>query len=247
MKIFDFIKENTRNYKPTEIYCYGPSTTSFEYVFPNWCEVLRYGLKTALEEYFDDYNQINWNLFVHNMGLDGAVSSELLERLNSLVLSKNPNVVFISATTNDFCHNLPIKDMRENMFKIISDSLEAGAYTIFFTMVPSINEKHNNEYAKYLKEEIAISEEFSHNERFIFVNMFDIFPKELLEKSYTYIEENENHVVGVESGTIDYIHYNRYGNVVVAKIFLKEIFGVEFDHDQFLKDINDETIKYPRF
>lgn len=92
-----------------------------------------------------------------------------------------------------------------------------------------------------------VSREFKNDKNFIFVNLFELFPKNLIRKSYTLISEEGNEVVGIEPGSIDPIHYNRYGNAIVAKILLKQVFGIDFDGEKFLKGLDNPNKQYPDY
>ncbi len=104
----------------------------------------------------------------------------------------------------------------------------------------------NKKVYDWKKADQEIADDFKGNKNFIFIDLFGLFPKEAIEKSYTLIAE-KNEDVGVEEGEIDPIHYNRYGNAIVAKILLKEVFNIDFDEEKFLKDFMDPTVKYPRY
>ena len=92
-----------------------------------------------------------------------------------------------------------------------------------------------------------VAKEFAGNKNFIFVNLFKLFPKSLIKKSYTLISEEGNDVIGIPAGEIDPVHYNKYGNAIVAKILLKEVFGIDFDEKVFLKDLNDQSKQFPDY
>ncbi len=51
----------------------------------------------------------------------------------------------------------------------------------------------------------------------------------------------------LKKGEIDPIHYNRYGNAIVAKILLKKVFSVDFDEEKFLEDLANPIVKWPRY
>ena len=247
MNLLEEIKKRVAESIPVQIYYYGPSTTSFEYVFPNWGEILRYVLKTEMEKYFTDYNQINWNLFTHNMGLDGALSKDLLDRFPSLVLRNNPDIIFLHTGKNDLHFGVSTEVTKGNTVKMIDAALKQSVFVVFATSIPSLKEETNLRYQPYLEVEKQVGEMFKENPNFIFVNMFDGFSKEDIKKSYTFIEEIRNDSLDLNPGDVDYIHYNLYGNAKVAEILLKETTKVDFSTDKFLKSIKDETIKYPKY
>jgi lysophospholipase L1-like esterase len=246
MNFFEDIKKQIEQNKLFLIAYYGASTTSAEYCFPNWGEIIRYVLKDALEESTGIYQKAYWNLQTMNMGLNGALSADLLERFDFWVLDKNPNLIFLNVGKNDPYRNIDKEVTRKNTKTIIEKSLEKNIKVVFTTTMPALRDDLNKKVLEYIKVDQEIAEYFKGNENFIFVDLFNFFPKEAIKKSYTLIGE-ENNNVGVKEGETDPIHYNRYGNAIVAKILLKKVFDIDFDEEKFLKDLTDPTVKYPSY
>ncbi len=225
---------------------YGASTTSQENIFPNWGEVMRYVLEDYLYE--DEHlKKAYWNIQTLNAGLNGASSVDLLGRMDKWVLDKNPNMIFLSVGKNDAYVGIEKKITEENTKKIIRKALDKNTRVVFTTTVPSLRKDLNEKTREYVEVDRSVAEKFSKENNFIFVDLFGLFPKNLIEKSYILISEENNEDIGVEEGENDPIHYNRFGNAIVAKILLKEVFGVDFDENKFLKDLSDNTKKYPDY
>lgn len=246
MSLLESMKQTIAGNKPVHIAYYGPSTTSFEYVFPNWGEIIRYVLKNHLESSFE-YNQLYWNLFTHNLGLDGAKSSEMLARFDELVLGTKPHTLILHAGINDYYFNVPLEESEKNISALIDKALAAGIAVIYWTTVPTAKSERNAACEAYCDVERKIAGRFAGNPLFAFVDAFALFPKDAISKSYTLIEEFENPVLGLKPGDIDYDHFNRYGNAVLAGLILSQAFGISFDHEQFLADSADPSKKYPRY
>lgn len=247
MIFFDDIKKRVEQDKPFLIAYYGASTTSFEYVFPNWGEVIRYVLKDELERKTGDYQKAYWNLQTINLGLNGASSSDLLERFDSLILKVKPDLLFLSAGKNDFYYDIDKKITRENTRKLIEKTLENNIRAVFMTTVPSLRPDLNEKLAGHVEIDRAVADDFSENNNFIFIDFYNLFPENLIEKSYSLISSGGNEHVGYKPGETDPIHYNKYGNAAVAEILLKEVFNIDFNKDIFLKDLNDPAKKYPEY
>ncbi|MDF2879035.1 MAG: hypothetical protein K0S30_2131 [Clostridia bacterium] len=81
-------------------------------------ETYIYRLDNYLSAY---YPGISWN--VHNALLKGATTVEMLRNLKDKVLIHNPNVVFISISSNDSCNAsnklIGLKEFEENLTEIL--------------------------------------------------------------------------------------------------------------------------------
>ncbi len=247
---FEDIKKSVEKDESFLIAYYGASTTSQEYMFPNWGEIIRYTLKYAFEnedEGEDDYKKYMWNIHTINLGLDGASSTDLLERFDNLVLSKKPNIIFLDASKNDVYYKIDKKVTENNNKKLIKKALDKGIKVVFTARIPSLRENLNKKIIEYNEIDKKIAKEFSENKNFIFIDLFNIFPKTLIKESYTLIHPISNEYIGIKAGEIDPIHYNKLGNVIVSKILLKEVFNIDFDENKFLKDLSDNTKMFPDY
>ena len=247
MNFLESIKNKLKKKEVVDIVYYGPSTTSVEYVLPNWGEIIWRVLKMELDKDFSDYHQVWWNLFAHNTGLDGATSGDLLARLNDRVLKKKPMMVFLQPGTNDFYFKVDKKETRKNITAMIRKLLKKGIKVVYWTDAPSVRPDRNTDYEDNHQIEMKIAEKFKEDPNFLFINIFKLFSKDAVAKSYTLIETQSNESLGLMPGDLDYVHFNRYGNVIVAKILLKEAFGINFDENKFLQSLSDNSNKYPKY
>ena len=245
--IFEEIKKSVENDKLYLIAYYGASTTSHEYIFPNWGDIIRYVLKYQLEQILNDWKKPLWNIHTINLGLDGATSSDLYSRFDDIVLSLNPNLIFLEEGKNDMYFNIDKKITETNKKKTIRKALDKGIKVVFISTIPSLSESLNKKIRENMKVDLNVAREFKDNKNFSFVNLFELFPKNLIKKSYTLISEDGNDVIGISKGEIDPIHYNKYGNAIVAKILLKQVFGIDFNENAFLKDLENQSKQFPNY
>jgi len=241
------IIESCKKDEPFLIAFYEASTTSQESVFPNWAEIIRYVLKDIIGEKIKDYYKSFWNIHTINLGLDGASSIDLIKKFDSLVLDKKPSLIFLENGKNDFYYKIPKKLSSENTMGIIKKALNRKIKVIFMSEFPSLREDINKNLREYIELDKKTARFFEENENFTFVNLFELLPRDILEKIYTRISPENNDDVGYKIGEIDPIHYNALGNMVVAKILLKEVFGLDFDEKSFFKEYRDQSIKYPKY
>lgn len=244
---FEEIRTSVEKDKPFLIAYYGASTTSHEGVFPNWGDIIRYVLKYQLEETLKDWKKPCWNIHTINLGFDGATSNDLLNRFDELVLSKKPDLIFLEEGKNDIYFDINKRITEANNKKTIQKALNKGIKVVFISSIPSLRESLNKKIKNNMEIDYSVASEFKDNKNFIFVDLFKSFPKNLIEKSYTLISEEGNDVVGIDPGSIDPIHYNRYGNSIVAKILLKQAFGIDFDEKKFLKDLDNLSKQFPGY
>lgn len=243
MKNFQKDLENKiKQDKIFSIVYYGASTTSIDYVFPGWGSIMRYWLRDYIKENVGPYY---WNLQTVNRGLDGASSGELLERFSQMIESVNPDLVFLNIGKNDYYYKIKQEETEKNTRKIIEKSLKNGYKVVFTTSVPALTKDLNQKIKPNVDLDRRMAQEFSDNKDFIFVDFYNFFSEEDLKRSYTLISDNGNKVIGIKPGEVDPIHFNKYGNALVAKILLKEVFGIEFAHEKFIRDLDDNTKKYP--
>jgi lysophospholipase L1-like esterase len=162
-------------------------------------------------------------------------------------LSKKPSLVFLHAGANDFYYDVDKKEARKNISSMINKLLRKGAMVVYWTTAPSSRDDRNEAYEAYRKIEMKIASKFTDNPNFIFVDMFNLFPKDSISKSYTLIEPDGNEILGLKAGDLDYVHFNQYGNAVIAKILLKEAFDINFDENKFLQSLSDNSNKYLKY
>jgi len=215
-------------------------------VFPAWPEIVRYALREHLEKIIGDWKIPDWYIQTANRALDGATSRELAEECEEFVIKEKPDLVFLSVAKNDAYFNVDTKETEINAKKIIDILLKNKIFTIFTTNVPSVDKKINAKIMPFVEADRKAAQFYGQEANFKFVDFFNLIPEQIAEKIYTFISDG-NEFVGLKSGDIDTIHFNRYGNALVAGIVLKECFGINFDADKFMADLKDESRMYPRF
>ena len=246
----DLIKEIEKKIKSENIYkivFYGASTTTVTYSFPNWAEIMRYVLREKLDEIIGDWKVPSWFIQSFNGGLDGANSKELLMNLERFVIKEDPDAVFLSASKNDVYYNFKVGETEKNIKQIIEKLLKNEIKVIFTTSIPSSSESRNNKINNFVENDRNIAFEYKDNSNFLFVDFFKLIKKKYRGKMYTLIQESNEKITDSKLGDVDTIHFNKYGNMVIASILLKKCFGIEFNADKFMKDIKDDTRKNPRF
>ncbi|MCK4592483.1 SGNH/GDSL hydrolase family protein [Candidatus Parcubacteria bacterium] len=246
----NIIKEIEKKIKKEDIFkivFYGASTTVVAYSFPNWAEIMKYVLREKFEEIIGDWKAPYWFIQSFNGGLDGASSKDLLINLERFVIKENPNLVFLSASKNDAYYNFKVEETKKNTKQIIEKLLKRKIRIIFTASIPSSSESRNNKINNFVENDRNIASEYKDNSNFLFVDFFKLIKKKYRGKMYTLIQESNEKITNSKQGDIDTIHFNKYGNAVIASVLLKECFGIEFNADKFMKDIKDDTRKNPRF
>ena len=204
----------------------GDSITSCEWVHPNWREIVQYVLNDKLKG--------DWGFRCFNFGYDGSTTKDILEKTD-YIKSVNPDLVIMMIGGNDPFLNVSVEDHIKNINEI-KDKLNTN-------FILSSDNKPWNDIAvsKYLPY-IEADKKLGFDK---FINLFEIsdtFPK---ERIYTFISE-ENPVENIKAGDIDYWHPNQLGNAYIAKVVLKEVFGIEFDPEKYI-DSNARGEKYPKY
>lgn len=193
----------------------GDSITSCEWVHPNWREIVQYVLNDKLE--------LDWGLRCFNFGYDGATSRDILEKVD-LIKSVNPDLVVLMIGSNDPVLGVNVDEHKRNAIKIESG---LDTKTIFTTSNRPWNEDAVSRCMPYIEVDRNIG--FSN-----FVDLFKISESFPQEKIYTFESEaipEEN----IKEGDLDYWHPNQLGNSYIASVFLKEIFGIDFDPELYIK------------
>ncbi|MDD5568078.1 MAG: GDSL-type esterase/lipase family protein [Candidatus Omnitrophica bacterium] len=104
------------NSKGKNIICFGDSIT------------FGYGVASG-EDYPASLRKILSDTVVINAGVDGDTSVEGLNRINADVLEKNPRLVLIEFTGNDFLKKVPMENTIKNIRKMIEEIQRQGAMT----------------------------------------------------------------------------------------------------------------------
>ncbi len=216
----------------------GDSITSCEWVHPNWKEIVEYVLKEELQRmYGDDWKIPSWGLRGFNFAYDGATTKDILEKVPDINLVK-PDLVIGLMGSNDR-KRLSLKEHPENIKKIVE---KLGTKVVWCNSIPAgKGSTRNEEYEPYATASMRIPE----NENLQLIDMFNIYKEFPLEKLFTFKSEKDP-VEGINEGEPDLTHPNQLGNAYIAKIILKEVFGIEFNPEKYWQS-NLGGEKYPKY
>lgn len=204
----------------------GDSITSCEWVHPNWREIVEYVLKDqAIEN--DDWKLPSWGIRAFNFAYDGATTKNILDKVDDINLVK-PDLVISLMGGNDPAFKLTVSETLENI-NVIKEKISAK--TIWCTSTPAgENSPKNAEYEPYAKAVMEIPQ----TDNFNLLDIFNIYKQFPLEKFFTFKSE-DNPVERLKEGDPDLQHPNQLGNAYIAKVILKEVFGIEFDPERYIQ------------
>lgn len=232
-EIADKIKSNGRYW----IAFTGASDTSCEWVHPNWREIVEYVLQIEMTNYMSDWKKSEWGVKGFNFGYDGATTKDILDRVDYIKLI-SPDLVIGLMGSNDEIFGITIPEHIENIKKIIN---ELQTKVVWCTSITSGRSAKNSRYEPYAKACMQIPG----NENQQIIDTFEIFAKFPLEKIYTFKSE-DNPDEDLKEGDPDLQHPNQLGNAYIAKVILKEVFGIEFDPELYWKT-NLAAEKFPKY
>lgn len=216
------IKENRKYW----IAFTGDSITSCEWVHPNWREIVEYVLKE--ESVKDgDWQTPSWGIRAFNFAYDGATTADILNKVNGINLVK-PDLVISVMGGNDPAFKLSVEEHVANTQKIFE---KLDTQIVWCTSTPAGGGSKNDEYRPYAEAIMRLPQ----SDKVQIIDMFTLYQQYPLERFFTFKSE-ENPVEGLKAGDPDYQHPNALGNAYIAKIILKEVFGVEFDPEKYIAD-----------
>lgn len=220
----------------------GDSIASTEWIHPNWREIVEYVVKEELCKIITNWKIPSWQIRGINCGFDGATTRDVLEKINDDILEYKPDLIISIMGGNDSTLNISVEQSIKNIEKIFGTLSQKIPYIFWCNSIPALTgNKKNKEYKPYAEETIKISG----NENIKIFDMFNEYQKYDLSKFFTFISE-ENLVEGIKEGEIDAQHPNMLGNAYIAKIILKEVFGIEFRPEKYLETLLN-GIKYPEY
>lgn len=232
-KKLEEIKNQLLSKKRFRIVFLGDSIVSTEAVHPNWRGIVEYVLKGKIGEMLSDWKLADWEIKCINSGLNGATTKDLLERLKIEVFDHKPKMVICMIGSNDPYFNISPSQHKKNVKELIEKISSKIPYLVFCTSTPDNNKETREKYAKYVDQVKSLS---SHP-KVQFINMFEIYQQFNLDKFFTFISEYGNEVVGIKPGEVDFQHPNSLGNAYIAKVVLKEVFGIDFDPELYMKTL----------
>ena len=222
----------------------GSSLTSCEWVHPNWREIVEYVLKDEVTKRFnkEDWKIPSWGIRCFNYGYDGSTTKDLVQKLPDMLLTK-PNLVLGVTGGNDSALGISVEESMKNISQILDTFTTSGAKVVWSTSIPSaLGFPRNERYAPYAQ---AVTETFHDTESIQILDMFHSYQQFPLEKFFTFRSE-EIVVEGIKEGDPDPIHPNQLGNAYIAKLFLKEVFGIEFHPEKYIETTLAGE-KYPKY
>lgn len=220
----------------------GDSITSCEWVHPNWRDIVIYVLQDKLTEFLGgDWKTAEWEIKGFSFAYDGATTKDILERIDDILLVK-PDLTIGLMGGNDPTFNISVSRHVSNIERIASKLIAAGSEVVWCNSTPAgQSSKKNPEYKPYAEAVMKIPI----NEDLQIIDMFNLYQNFPLERIFTFKSE-ENPIEGVKEGEPDLQHPNQLGNAYIAKVILKEAFGIDIDPEKYIR----ETLageKYPSF
>jgi lysophospholipase L1-like esterase len=205
--------------KNDTIVFYGDSITSSSKTNPEgsltW-DGLGSGYVNMINTYYLLYKP-ELNLRIINQGISGNRTEDLIKRLDSDVLSYNPNYVFIMIGVNDAwrmfdCPQIPEfkisnEKYRNNLLYLVKKIIASGSKVVLmspFYLETNLSNPLRNKIDQY----VAIMEEIAAEYNLLFINLQKSFD-ELLEK------------VLVFSLSADRVHLNMAGNMYLRDEILR--------------------------
>ncbi|CAN5224849.1 hypothetical protein BH09PAT2_BH09PAT2_00610 [soil metagenome] len=225
------------------IVCIGDSLTSAEWVHPNWRDIVEYVLKQDITANFfkenDGWKVPSWNIRMINSGLDGATTANYVLLLEEYVYLYKPQLAIIMLGCNDALFLQP-EATYDNLRSMIQDFKEANI-TVALANDPYITDEiYRNKYMPFHEKIQQLSGEAD-----IFVDLWSETQQFPLKDMFTYISDG-NDDVPMKPGDIDYLHPNPLGNAYIAKVFLKQIFGIDFDAEKYIQGVI-EGVMFPNY
>ncbi|MEI7604336.1 MAG: GDSL-type esterase/lipase family protein [bacterium] len=210
----------------------GDSITSCEWVHPNWREIVEYVLKEEMTKYMDgDWITSEWGIRAFNFGYDGSTTKDIVQKIDT-ILSVNPDLVIGLMGSNDPTLDVSVEESIANINKIIDAVNNINTKIVWANSTPAGEASPKN--AEYESYAIALIDSIKSSSETQIIDMFNIYKQFPLDKIFTFISE-ENIVENIKEGEIDLQHPNQLGNAYIAKVMLKEIFGIEFDPEEYIR------------
>ncbi|MBU0708801.1 SGNH/GDSL hydrolase family protein [Patescibacteria group bacterium] len=242
LNLLEEISKNLTNTGKYWIVFTGDSITSCEWVHPNWRDIVIYVLQEEMTTSLNgDWQTSEWGIKGFNFAYDGATTRDILEKINDILLVK-PQLVIGMMGGSDPVLDVGIEESIENIKKISELIANMDSKLIWCNSTPAgKGSKMNPEYEPYARAFMQIPDK----KDFFKIDMFNLYQKFPTEKFFTFLSE-ENPVEGIKAGEPDLQHPNQLGNAYIAKIILKEAFGIEFDPENYIRDTR-EGKKYPSY
>lgn len=186
--------------------------------------------------------KFDWNIRTINSGLNCATTEALAKNLKHHVLFYKPSLVILIAGKNDALFDRTVIEHAKNIKEICSTIKKNNIDIIYASSTPTLKKSINEKYETYANAAFESLKKLN----IPCIDMFNKYKQFDLKRLFTFRFEHGNKELQVKPGGIDPAHPNQLGNAYIAKILLKEIFGIEFDPEIYLKDTSAGK-KKPRY
>lgn len=238
------IKKSLQNTGKFWISFVGSSTTSCEWVHPNWREIVEYVLKQELIKQLGDneWKIPSWGIRCFNFGYDGATTKDIIKKLPDILLVK-PDLVLGMMGGNDPLFNIDVENHVENVKYIINLVTKTGAKIVWATSQGAGKGSHKIAQMKPYAQ--AVMQSIVNTDNIQTIDMYTDYLQFPSEKIFTFLSEAiplEN----IKEGDPDLIHPNQLGNAYIAKVFLDKVFDIVFDPEKYIQTALAGE-KYPQY
>ncbi len=238
--MLDKIKKTLMDGKEYRIIFLGDSITSCEWVHPNWPEIVEYVLKSGdLADELGDWRRVSWGVRCINYGYDGSTTEDLLTLVDRVIALK-PDLVLFLFGRNDMDFRISVEKHKENTKKLLEILSQNVPDTYYMSTIACADDELNKKFEAYIEAEKALFP----IENVKLIDLFNLY-KNFNYKSFFSFKHDEFDIDTIP-GTQDIDHPNQLGNAYIAKIILKEVFGLEFNADKYIQE-NNSGKKSPAF
>jgi lysophospholipase L1-like esterase len=242
------IKTKISSNRKFKILLYGDSSTSTEWVQPNWPAIVEYVLKMELENFEDadgkpsEWNYSWWNINVINSAINGGRTKDYLERIERDVFDYSPDMIIFGSGGNDVGH-INEKEHAENVKLLLGKMKEKIRHIYYFTEICGVSKPGLIDYINEVSSLFPM-QGVEH------VDVYGFTAKIPKDRIYTYeVYKPDEKFLTLDSwkdGKVDIFHPNSLGNAYVAQYLLQEIFDIRFDPELYITELNKGE-KYPRY
>lgn len=235
------VRANLKSGEEYRIVFLGDSITSTEWVHPNFREIIEYVLKFGdLSEELGDWKLPEWGLRFINCGFDGSTTDDIITMLDQRVIINKPDLVIFMFGRNDYDFGFSVEKHKANTKLILEKLSKTVSDTVYLSTIACFDDKINNLYEPFVHAE----KELFPMKNVRFVDLFNLYKQVPYKEFFTFLHDEFD--LGTIIGSQDIDHPGVRGNAYIAKILLKEIFGIEFDPEIYLKDVASGR-KSPRY
>ena len=171
---------------------------------------LTYGYGVKPKDNWVNKLKNNFNLTIHNKGINGNTTTDMLVRFSKDVFSLNPTSLFIMGGTNDLLSNRNVQSIIDNIELMIKDSLSNNIDVIIGIPPNIIPEVANRLFMKcdtydYCKDNLPVLRE-------LLINLCNTYSLKYID-FYEVTQNTDN----IENLYLDGIHLNPHGQDLLLK------------------------------